>query len=329
MSNIRKYLKAFASGLVLLVLAQGVNAQWFNHSFEVMGTQAKVEFEHSDEAEAQKLIAQVVDEMHRIDRAMSPYKESSELSKVNREAAIKPVVITPELFQLLQRSLYFSRLTNGAFDISFSSVGYLYDYRESKRPDEKQITELKDYIDYRRIQLDESKSSVFFTDKRVKIDLGGIGKGHAVDRCIQILQKAGVKNAYVNSGGDSRLIGKKADRLWYIGIKHPRDENKLIANLPLEEISLSTSGDYERFFEEDGVRYHHIIDPKTGKSAWEIQSATILANDSTTADALSTSIFVLGVEKGMALVNNMPDVSAIMVNKHGKLFISKDLASSN
>ena len=274
------------------------------------------------------MIDAVVGEMNRIDRLMSPYKANSELSVINREAWRDPLKISMEMFQLLKRSAYFSELTNGAFDISFSSVGYLFDYKNSAKPTVEQIAQLKEAINYRKIILNESDSSVHFSDHRLKIDLGGIAKGHAVDNCIELLAKRGVKNAFVNAGGDSRLLGRKKERLWYIGIKHPREPDKLMANLPLEEVALSTSGDYERFFEENGVRYHHIIDPKTGDSAREIRSATIIADDSTTADALSTSIFVLGVAEGMKLINSMPNVSAIMVDRHSKLFVSQDLASA-
>lgn len=305
-----------------------MNAKWHNHSFEVMGTQAKIELELADENKAMQLINTVVAEMNRIDHLMSPYKPASELSFVNKNAAKKPIKISNEFFDLLVKSQYFSELTNGAFDISFSSLGFLYDYRNKKKPTEEQIKQLKKAINYQKIILNQQAKTVFFKDARIKIDLGGIAKGHAVDQCIKILQAAGVKNAYVSAGGDSRLIGRKNNRLWYIGVKHPRDPNKLLVNLPLEEVALSTSGDYERYFEEKGIRYHHIIDPKTGDSAREIRSATILANDSTTADALSTSIFILGVKRGMALINRTPNVSAIMVDKNGKLFISEDMSSA-
>jgi len=312
-----------------LFFSQFASAKWFSHTFETMGTQAKVEFELADEERGKKLVKAVVNEMERVNQGMSPYIETSELSLMNSEASKKPFKISRELFLLLKKSEEVSALTNGAFDVSFSSLAYLYDYRNKQKPSDKEIKRLKEAINYKKIILDETNSTVFFEDARIKVDLGGIGKGHAVDKCIEILQKAGVNNGFVNAGGDSRIIGRKSDRMWYIGIKHPRDESKLIANLPLENVSLSTSGDYERFFEKDGVRYHHIIDPKTGDSARAIQSATILANDSTTADALSTSIFILGVEKGMALVNKMPDVSAIMVNNKGKMFLSKDLMPAN
>lgn len=327
MSHI-KFMRKLLLLVLLLIFSFNVCAKWYQHSFEVMGTKAKVEFEWNDEQTANDLINQVIEEMNRIDRLMSPFKASSELTLINMQAAKMPLVISTEMFQLLERSIYFSKLTNGAFDISFSSVGYLFDFHKRQRPSPEQLKSLKDAINYRQIILNKEQQSVFFTDDRVKIDLGGIAKGHSVDQCINLLIKAGVKNAYVNAGGDSRLIGKRGDRLWYIGVRHPRDDKKLLVNLPLEEIALSTSGDYERFFIQDGIRYHHIIDPKTGEPAMYLQSATILANDSTTADALSTSIFVLGVEKGMQLVNSLPDISAIVVDRHGKMFLSRDLSEA-
>ena len=311
------------------------SAKWYSHSFEIMGTQAKVEFEWSQlndlssETKAKELIQQVVSEMSRVDRLMSPFKTNSELSMINRQASKQAIKISKELFKLLEKANHFSVITHGAFDISFSSVGYLYEYRKNIRPTDEQIQSLKSAINYKNIKLNKENHTVYFSDPRIKIDLGGIAKGHAVDMCIELLQSAGVKNAYVSAGGDSRLIGKKNDRLWYIGVRHPRDENKLLVNLPLEEVLLSTSGDYERFFIEDGVRYHHIIDPNTGESAKYMQSATVLADDSTTADALSTSLFVLGVKKGMELINSLPGVSAIVVDRHGKMFVSKDLSESN
>jgi FAD:protein FMN transferase len=331
MNKVELFLSSVSITVLLFIssaaaLETKVSSHWHSHEFEVMGTLAKVEFESSNAELAQRLILQVVNEMKRIDQAMSPYKSSSELTLINQKAATQSINISQEMYDILARSAHFSELTDGAFDISFSSVGYLYNYRAQVKPSDIQIEQLTSAINYQKIQLNPDNSSVYFSDERVKIDLGGIGKGYAVDRSIQILQQNGIKNAFVNAGGDSRIIGRKNGRLWYIGIKHPRNPDRLLANMPLEDVALSTSGDYERFFELAGKRYHHIIDPKTGDSAREVQSATILADDSTTADALSTSVFVLGVQRGMALVNSMPNVSAIIVDNKGKLFVSKDLS---
>jgi thiamine biosynthesis lipoprotein len=315
--------------LLLLSYSNSALAEWFSKEFDVMGTRAKVEFEHKDSIIAAELIAQVVDEMNRIDRLMSPYKVDSELSKVNRLAKDQPVVISKELYHLLEKAREYSEITNGAFDITFSSLGYLYDYRNRLKPNPDQQKRLVSSIDYTSISLNKKKSQVSFLNRNTKIDLGGIAKGHAVDQCVEILLTNGVANAFVNAGGDSRVIGRKKDRLWYIGVRHPRDENKLIVNLPLEQVAVSTSGDYERFFVEDGTRYHHIIDPNTGNSVNTTQSVTILANNSVDADALSTSVFVLGPQKGLELANRLPNVSAIIIDKNGKMLISDDLISAN
>ncbi|PHS20076.1 MAG: thiamine biosynthesis protein ApbE [Kangiella sp.] len=324
------YLFSLKAKLALIILSLfisfDVDCKWISHSFEVMGTQSTIEFEVPSEKIAPKTLQLVIDEMHRIDALMSPFKPTSELSKINRLASTTPIHISKELYDLLVKSADFSKLTEGAFDISFSSVGYLYDYRNSVKPTQKQIENLKKNINYRSIRLNKKNQTVKFLQPLVKIDLGGIAKGYAVDQCIQILKDNGVVNAYVSAGGDSRIIGKKDNRLWYIGIKHPRDKKRLLVNLPLEEVSISTSGDYERFFEKDGVRYHHIIDPKTGDSARGLQSVTILAPSSTTADALSTSVFVLGLNKGLKLVNGLADTSAILVDSQGRLHYSDDIA---
>jgi len=303
--------------------------QWYSHSFDVMGTRAKVEFETDSAQLAKRLIEQTVAEMQRVDRVMSPFKASSEISRINQLAAKAPLKISHEMFYLLEKSLYYSKLTQGAFDISFSSLGYLYDYRKHLKPTEQQKRTLSQYIDYRSIQLNRQDSSVYFEHPQIKIDFGGIAKGYAVDRCIAILKAQGVENAFVNAGGDSRVIGRKNGRLWYVGVRHPRDADKLIVNIPLEDLAISTSGDYERYFTEKGIRYHHIIDPKTGDSARLSQSVTILADDSIDADALSTSIFILGSTKGLALINRIPGVSAIIVDKQGKLSYSDDLTNAS
>lgn len=298
---------------------------WYQKSFEVMGTLAKVEFQSSDHLLAQKLLHDVVAEMHRIDHLMSPYKSASELSKLNKNGSRGGQQISKEMYDLLKRSEYFYYLTDGSFDVTFSSVGYLYNYRENSKPTNSQLTALAPSINFKSIKFSPQDHKVSFLDQNTKVDLGGIAKGHAVDRCIEILKNAGIKNAFVNAGGDSRVIGNKNDRLWYIGIRDPRNSEKLVVNLPLEEVAISTSGDYERFFIKDNIRYHHILDPKTGDSVRNTQSVTVLAPTSTQADALSTSVFVLGPIKGMALIDSIPEASAIIIDQKGKMTFSSDL----
>ncbi len=318
---------AFPAALLFAaVLALPAQAEWFSHDFTVMGTTAKVELWHEDAAEGKRLLQLVEQDMRRIDEAMSPYKETSELSRLNREAASQPVQVSQELFDLLKTSIRFSELTNGAFDITFSSVGYLYDYRAGLQPDDKTIAEHLPGINYRHLILDEKNRTVQYAREGVRIDLGGIGKGHAVDSGIALLKANGVTHAFVNAGGDSFVLRDRMGRPWYIGIRHPRDKSRQLAAMPLVDLAISTSGDYERYFiDEKGVRQHHILNPRTGKSATESQSVSIIANNSTTADALTKIFFIRGAAEGMELINRLGDVSAIVVDKNGKVLYSNDL----
>jgi thiamine biosynthesis lipoprotein len=303
-------------------------AQWHKKSFKVMGTLAHVEFWLDDsvpQATADKLILAVEQEMQRIDQTMSPYIATSELSAINRDAAIKPVIISKELFDLLTDAHNVAVLTHGMFDITYASIGYQYDYRKHQKPDQTAINNALKAINYQAVTLDKSSSSVRFTHADVKIDLGGIAKGHAVKNCIAILKEAGIEHALISAGGDTTLLGDRIGRPWFVGIKHPRAEDKTAVQLPLSNESISTSGDYERYFIEDGIRYHHIINPKTGDSARNVVSVSIIGKNPTYVDALSTAIFVMGLQQGMALINELPEYEAIIIDNQQTLHVSTGL----
>ncbi len=313
--------------IAIILAVQTAYANWHSYSFEVMGTTAKVELWHKDEKLAQQLMKNVELEMRRIDQLMSPYIESSELSLINKNAADHPLRISEETFSVIQRSIEFSRLTKGAFDITFASVGYKYDYREKVSPSVQEINETKHLINYRSINLDEKMHTIYFSTPGTRIDLGGIAKGYAVDLCIEKLKISGVEHAFVQAGGDSRVLGDKQGRLWNIGIRHPRQEHGVVTQIPLENAAISTSGDYERFYIENGERIHHILDPKSGKSVKGVVSVSIIADTSIVADALSTSVFVLGSAKGLELINSQENISAIIIEPTGKMIFSDDLKS--
>ena len=290
-----------------------------------MGTAIACELWADDEIQGQAAIDAVVAEMRRIDRTMSPHKADSELSRINRLAASEPVRLSGEMFALIERALEFSALSGGAFDISYASVGQLYDYRARTAPSAEALTRAQRTIGWRGLQLNRAAHTLAFAHPGMRIDLGGFAKGHAVDNAVKILAGLDICHAFVSAGGDSRVIGDKRGRPWTIGVRHPRDANALIAVLPLEDTAVSTSGDYERFFEASGVRHHHIIDPATGRSPAAIHGVTILAADGLTAEALSKSLFVLGVERGMALVESQPGVDALCVDAQGRLHFSSGL----
>jgi len=320
-----QYLKQALLLQCLLLCSFQLKADWFVYEQTIMGTRTSVELHTNTQQQADKCSQLVFDEMNRIDALMSPYKADSELAKINREASEKAVKISQELFNLLKRSLEFSEMSGGAFDITFASVGFLYDYRNNKRPSDEKIGQQLDAINYKNIKLDETQKSVFFSHRNTKIDLGGIAKGHAVDNAIKILSDCNIKNALVTAGGDSRILGDKNGRPWVMGVRHPRDEKKVVVSIPLSNEAISTSGDYERFYIEDGKRYHHIIQPSTGKSVSHSWSVSVLANDSLTSDALSTTLFVLGTKKALQLINSLKDIEAIVIDSNGKMFYSSGL----
>lgn len=318
--------KSVVIAALLLVCAPLARAEWIGSEEAIMGTAIRVELWHADRRAGEAAAAAVMAEMHRIDRLMSPFKRDSELSRINREAVKGPVIISKELYSLVSRSLDFSRQTRGAFDITFSSVGYLYDYQRQTKPSEREITEALPNIDYRHIVLDPARRTIRFARSGVRIDLGGIAKGYAVDRGIAVLKQRGVTHALVSAGGDSYVLGDHRGRPWMIAVRDPRERAQAVAVLPLTDRAISTSGDYERYFEADGQRYHHIINPRTGRSASDVRSVTIIGPETTTTDALSTGVFVLGVERGLAVVDSMPGIEAIIVDAQGRVHRSSGLA---
>ncbi|MFL6550437.1 MAG: FAD:protein FMN transferase, partial [Povalibacter sp.] len=291
----------------------------------IMGTRIVVELWADDRAKGNAAIDAVLDEMRRVDRDMSTYKPTSEVSIVNAKAAAGPMQISEELFDLLTQAAEYSRITEGAFDITYASVGYMYDYRQHVKPDQAQIDKALPAVNYKHVVLDPKARTVKFSQPGVRIDLGGIGKGHAVDRGIAILQQRGIAHALVTAGGDSRIIGDRFGKPWVIGIRHPDRKDEVIARIPLEDAALSTSGDYERYFEENGVRYHHIIDPHTGQSARKVRSATVIGPTATRTDGLSKTAFVLGAEKAIEIYNRIEGIDAIVVKPDGQVLYTKGL----
>ena len=301
------------------------SAGWMRRDEAIMGTAISVELWSDDALGGSSAIDAVMQEMHRIDRTMSPHKADSELSRINRDAGSAPVPVSAEMARLLARANDFSQLSGGAFDITYAAVGHLYDYRNRVKPDEATLAQARAAVGYRNLVLDMRARTVRFARTGMRIDLGGFAKGHAVDNAASILRHRGIRHAIVSAGGDSRVIGDRRGRPWTIGVRDPRRAGEMAAVLPLEDTSISTSGDYERYFDADGVRFHHVIDPSTGRSPASVHSVTILAEDGLTTEALSKSVFVLGVEKGMRLIEAQRGVDAVVVDASGTLHYSSGL----
>jgi thiamine biosynthesis lipoprotein len=323
----RRLLTAWTVFSTLLCCALPAHAEWVRRVTDgIMGTRITVEVWADDEAKGNLAIDAVLDEMRHIDETMSTYKPTSEVSQVNARAADGPMHISKELFDLLTTARQYSEITDGAFDITYASVGYLYDFRKHVRPDDAEIARALPAINYRHVILDPANQTVLFSQKGVRIDLGGIAKGYAVDRGIDALKRLGYTRAYVGAGGDSRIIGDRFGTPWMVGIRDPmKGEGNVIARIPLVDAAISTSGDYERFFEEKGVRYHHIIDPHTGHSASKVRSATVIGPYATRTDGLSKTAFVLGPEKALEIYNRLDDIDAIIVELDGTVVTTEGL----
>jgi FAD:protein FMN transferase len=300
------------------------SAGWLRREEAIMGTAIVVELWADSRAEGNAAIDAVMAEMHRIDRAMSPHKPESELSRINRDAGREAVRLSTEMAALIGRAIEFSRWSDGAFDITYASVGQLYDYRAGVAPDDAAVAAARQAIGWQELLLDGA--TLRFGQPGMRIDLGGFAKGHAVDRSISILRQRGIAHAMVSAGGDSHLLGDHRGRPWMIAVRDPRREAGAAAVLPLQDVAVSTSGDYERFFVKGGVRHHHLIDPRTGRSPCGVRSVTIVADDGLTSEALSKTVFVLGRERGLALIESLPGVDAVVVDDQGHLHYSAGLS---
>ena len=309
-------------------------AGWVVRDEAIMGTAIRVELWADDRRVGEAAAAAVMEEMHRIDRAMSPHKPTSELSRINREAARQPVPLTAEMAGLVARALHYSRLTDGAFDISYAAVGQLYDFRQRQRPTPAELATARELVGWQGLQFDAQARTLRFAREGMRIDLGGFAKGHAVDRAALLLRQRGISRAYISAGGDSRVIGDRPvstsegrleSRPWTVAIRDPRRAGEVVAVLPLEDCSVSTSGDYERYFDDGPERVHHLLDPATGRSPQHVHSVTIIAADGLASEALSKAVFVLGVARGLALVDTQPGVDAVVIDAHGVLHASAGL----
>jgi len=280
------------------------------------------------DARANAAIDAAIAEVERLDGLLSEWKKGSPLASLNDHPQGGPVVLPPETFALLERALGWSKKSGGAFDPSFASLWGLwrFDPADADRiPTRAQARARARLIDYRQIHLDPATRRVRLGDPAMKIGLGGIAKGYAVDRVVALLRARGFSNFFVKFGGELFLAGTRGDRPWLVGVADPRAKGKFFATLAVENSAFTTSGDYEHFLIVDGIRYHHLIDPATGYPARGARGVSIVAPRAEDADALSTTCFVLGAKKALALVESLPGVEMVMVTGEGKVVLSSGL----
>jgi thiamine biosynthesis lipoprotein len=298
-----------------------------------MGTIVEITIMGGDPDRFDKAAKKAFREIKRLEGLMSSYKPLSDVSRISASAGVEPVVVSPEVLEVTQKAIEVAELTGGALDPTIGSLASLWGFsgESGEVPDKADVEKVLPLVDYRNIVVDKDASTVFLKKRATAFNLGGIAKGYIVGQAVGVLRLYGVTRAIIKAGGDmfalnapgllgaGRAGGAGGPEPFRIGIKHPREKEKLLGEAYLENGAVATSGDYERFFESDGVMYHHILDPETGYPARRSRSATVMTLDPTLADALSTSVFVLGPVEGMRLVESLPGVEALIVDSEGKI----------
>jgi thiamine biosynthesis lipoprotein len=269
-----------------------------------------------------------VGEVKRIENLISDWIPTTQISQVNQNSGIKPIKVDDEVFNLVERALKISKITHGAFDISYASMDKIWKFDGSMKemPTPEAIKKSVERIGYQKIVLDKQKSTIFLKDAGMKLGLGGIGQGYIADKIKDLLQSKGCTSGIVNVSGDINTWGKQPNgKPWTVAIVNPMNKNKVFATFPLEDSAVETSGSYEKYVTFNGIRYSHIIDPRTGYPATGIISVSVFAKQTEIADALATGIFVLGVEVGLDLVNQIKGIECVIVDDKGKIHTSKGI----
>ncbi len=293
-----------------------------------MGSRFEITVVATDSTEANNYIDLAVGEITRIEKLISSWDPASQTSEINRNAGIKPVKVDEELYNLIGRSVEISKLTSGAFDISFASMDKIWKFDGSmtEMPSKEAIEQSAAKVGYENIILDPEDFTVFLKLEGMKIGFGAIGKGYAADKAKKLLMEKGVAAGIINASGDMNTWGKQPDgEFWKVAITNPMDKNKAFALLPLNDNAVVTSGNYEKYVTFYGVRYAHIIDPRTGYPATGIISVTVFAPKAEIADALATSIFVMGKDVGIDFINQLPKIECIVIDEKGEISSSKNI----
>ncbi len=292
-----------------------------------MGTVVSVTAVASNEEVAQIATTAAFREVRRLDELFSTWIGTSELSRINAAAGRHPISVTHDTMDILERSVEIAKLTNGGFNIAIGPAVETWGVTERQHiPSQEELNQIRPLIDLSQVHVDRKRGTVYLAREGMRIDVGGIGKGYAADRAVEAMRKAGATAGVVALSGDMKTFGRlPGGTLFPFGIRHPRKPDGILAVIDLQDEAISTAGDYERFFERDGIRYHHILDPLTLTPAGECQSVTVVAREGVVADGLDTGIFVLGPQRGMQLVEELDAVEAVIVDREGRMTISSGL----
>ncbi|WP_274704116.1 FAD:protein FMN transferase [Polaribacter marinus] len=315
--------------LLLLFSIIGCTAQQpYKRTLKLMGSRFDITVVANNSIQANKYIDTAVAEISRIEKLISSWNPNSQTSEINRNAGIQPVKVDSELFQLIERAIGISKLTDGAFDISYASMDKIWKFDGSMTvmPSKEEITASVSKVGFQNIILDKKNSTIFLKLKGMKIGFGAIGKGYVADKAKDLLISKGVPAGIINASGDMNTWGKQPNgKEWNVAITNPMDKNKVFALLPITNGAVVTSGNYEKYVNFNGKRYTHIIDPRTGYPSTGIISVTVFAPKAELADALTTSVFVMGKETGLDRINQLPKIECIIIDDKGNITKSKNI----
>ncbi|WP_396218336.1 FAD:protein FMN transferase [Flavobacterium sp.] len=296
--------------------------------YALLGSPFEITVVAKDTVEGNYYVNSAVNEVKRIENLISDWIPTTQISQVNQNAGIVPIKVNNEVFELVERALKISKLTDGAFDISYASMDKIWKFDGSMKemPTPEAIKKSVERIGYEKIILDTKNKTIFLKDAGMKLGLGGIGQGYIADKVKEVLQAKGCTAGIVNVSGDINTWGSQIDgKPWTVGVVNPVNKNKVFATFPLIDSAVETSGSYEKYVTFNNIRYSHIIDPRTGYPATGVVSVSVFAKQTEIADALATGVFVLGVEVGLNLINQLKGIECIIVDDKGKIFTSKGI----
>jgi thiamine biosynthesis lipoprotein len=303
--------------------------QVFKKNCKLMGNRFELTVVADDEQWAHDRIEAGIAEIQRIERLLTTFSDDSETNRVNQNAGIAPVAVSRETFNLVERSLRISAVTQGAFDISYGSIDkrlWNFDQNMTALPDKEAARKMVSLINYRNVEMDKDKCTIYLANKGMRIGFGGIGKGYAAERAKQVMKEMGVKSGVVNASGDLCAWGYQPDgKPWTIGIVNPNASHQIFSYLSVTDLAVATSGNYEKYVMIDGKRYSHTIDPRTGLPVSGIKSVTIITTNAEIADAMATPVMIMGIYTGLDLINQMKDIEAIIIDDEDRMYTSKNI----
>ena len=310
-------------------LPESDEAALVERSHLTMGSEVRLTAWTRDEQKVLAAFDAAFAEFDRLDALLSVWREGSDVQRLNAAAGEHPVPVGPEVRDVLITARQVSEWTGGKFDVTFAALADVWRFdhdRDGRVPSSGEIAERLPLVDHAAVHLDDPSGTAFLARKGMRVHLGGVGKGYAVDRAAAILRQNEVADFMIQAGGDLYVAGRRGARPWRVGIRDPRGpEDRTFAGMDLSDATFSTSGDYERFFVRDGRRYHHILDPDTGEPAGRSRSVTIVARSAALADALATGMFIMGPGEGLALIERLADVEGVIVGADNTVAVSSGL----